>query len=44
MALPEQVRVKLLSDAAEYVSVTRVMQRDFPLAELPEAVALRYMM
>jgi len=38
MALPEQVRVKLLSDAAEYVSLTRVMQRDFPMAELLEAV------
>ena len=38
MALPERVRVKLMSDAAEYISMTRVMQRDFPMAELLEAV------
>jgi len=38
MGLPERVRVKLLSEVAEYVSATRVVQRDFPIAELLEAV------
>ena len=38
MALPGRVRVKLMSDAAEYISMTRVMQCDFPMAELLEAV------
>jgi len=38
MALPERVRVKLLSEAAGYVTSTRVMQRDFPIQELLEAV------
>ena len=38
MALPERVRVKLMSDAAEYISMTRVMHRDFSMAELLEAV------
>ena len=38
MALPEWVRVKLMSDAAEYISMTRVIERDFPMAELLEAV------
>lgn len=32
MALFALVRVKVLSDAAEYISMTRVMQRDFPFA------------
>ena len=38
MALPERVRVKLMSEAAEYISMTRVIERDFPMAELLEAV------
>ena len=38
MALPERVRVKLMSEAAEYISMTRVMQRDFAMAELLEAL------
>ena len=31
---PDKIRVKLMSEAAEYVSVTPVMQRDYSLAEL----------
>ena len=31
---PEKIRVKLVSEAAEYVSVTHVVQRDFTLREL----------
>ncbi len=38
MALPERVRVKLLSEAAGYVTSTRVVQRDFALEELMEAI------
>jgi len=38
MALPESVRVKLLSEAAGYVTSTRVMQRDFAIQELMEAL------
>ena len=36
--LPERVRVKLMSEAAEYISTEPVIQRDFPLAEFLEAV------
>ena len=35
---PTKIRVKLVSEAAEYVSVTHVVQRDFSLAELVEAM------
>lgn len=38
MALPERVRVKLISEAAGYISTERVMQRDFPILELIEAL------
>lgn len=38
MALPERVRVKLISEVAEYISTAPVVQRDFPFAELLEAV------
>lgn len=33
---PEKIRVKLVSEAAEYISVTHVVQRDFNLRELVE--------
>jgi len=35
---PEKIRVKLVSEAAEYVSVTHVVQRDFTLHELVEVM------
>ena len=35
---PSKIRVKLVSEAAEYVSVTHVVQRDFSLAELIETM------
>ena len=35
---PEKIRVKLVSEAAEYVSVTHVVQRDFTLPELIEVM------
>ena len=35
---PTRIRVKLVSEAAEYVSVTHVVQRDFSLAELVETL------
>ena len=35
---PATIRVKLLSEAAEYVSITHVVQRDFSLGELVEAM------
>ena len=35
---PSKIRVKLVSEAAEYVSVTHVVQRDFSLAELVETM------
>ena len=35
-AIPSKIRVKLLSEAAEYVSVSHVVQRDFSLPELIE--------
>ena len=35
---PATIRVKLLSEAAEYVSITHVVQRDFSLPELVEAM------
>lgn len=38
MALPERVRVKVLSDEAGYISSARVVQRDFALHELLEAL------
>lgn len=38
MALLERVRVKLLSEAAGCVTGTRVIERDFPIQELMEAV------
>ncbi len=38
MALPEQIRVKVLSEAAGYVTATRVVLRDFTAAELMEAL------
>jgi hypothetical protein len=34
----EKIRVKLVSEAAEYVSVTHVVQRDFTLRELVEVM------
>ena len=34
MALPERVRVKLMSDAAGYIEMTRVMERDLAFDEL----------
>ena len=34
----EKIRVKLVSEAAEYISVTHVVQRDFSLAELVETM------
>jgi hypothetical protein len=36
--LPAKIRVKLVSEAAEYISVTHVVQRDFSLAELVETM------
>lgn len=33
---PAKIRVKLVSEAAEYISVTHVVQRDFALGELIE--------
>ncbi len=33
---PARIRVKLVSEAAEYISVTHVVQRDFDLGELIE--------
>jgi hypothetical protein len=36
--LPAKIRVKLLSEAAGYVSVSRVAQRDFSVAELLEVL------
>jgi hypothetical protein len=36
--LPEKIRVKLVSEAAEYVSVSHVVQRDFTLRELVEVM------
>jgi hypothetical protein len=36
--IPEKIRVKLVSEAAEYVSVTHVVQRDFTLRELVEVM------
>ena len=36
--LPSKIRVKLLSEAAEYVSVSHVLQRDFSLPELIEVM------
>ena len=38
MALPETVRVKLISDEAGYISSARVVQRDFSIVELLEAL------
>ncbi len=38
MALPERVRVKLVSDEAGYISSARVVQRDFSMTELLEAL------
>jgi hypothetical protein len=38
MPLPELVRVKLSSEAAEFVALTPVVARDMPLAELLEQV------
>lgn len=35
---PAKIRVKLVSEAAEYISVTHVVQRDFSLAELVETM------
>ncbi|MGH9786318.1 MAG: hypothetical protein ACRD88_19290 [Terriglobia bacterium] len=35
---PAKIRVKLVSEAAEYVSITHVVQRDFSLAELVETM------
>jgi hypothetical protein len=35
---PEKIRVKLVSEAAEYVSVTHVVQRDFTLPELVDVM------
>lgn len=34
----DKIRVKLVSEAAEYVSITHVVQRDFSLAELVETM------
>ena len=51
--LPTKIRVKLVSEAAEYVTVSHVVQRDFTLAELvglmlpvvgTDAVRIRQMM
>ncbi|WP_321473545.1 hypothetical protein [uncultured Paludibaculum sp.] len=39
MALPQQVRVKLSSEAAEYVSLTPVVVQTLPFAELMHHVA-----
>jgi len=36
MPLPQTIRVKLSSEAAEYVSVTQVVMRDMPVRELVE--------
>ena len=38
MALPERVRVKLSSETAEAISITRVVVRDLPLRELVEHI------
>ncbi len=38
MPLPERVRVKLMSETAEYISTSPVVQRDYPISELLEAV------
>ncbi len=38
MALPESVRVKLSSEAAESISLTRVILQDLPLPELLEHI------
>lgn len=38
MPLPEQVRVKLSSEAAEFVALTPVVARDMPLSELVEHI------
>ena len=35
---PTKIRVKLVSEAAEYISVTHVVQRDFDLGELVETM------
>jgi hypothetical protein len=35
---PAKIRVKLVSEAAEYVSITHVVQRDFSLTELVETM------
>src|SRR3972149_132860 len=35
---PAKIRVKLVSEAADYVSVTHVVQRDFSLSELVETM------
>jgi hypothetical protein len=35
---PEKIRVKLVSEAAEYVTVSHVVQRDFTLRELVEVM------
>jgi hypothetical protein len=35
---PEKIRVKLVSEAAEYVSVSHVVQRDYTLRELVEVM------
>ena len=35
---PAKIRVKLVSEAAEYISVTHVVQRDFSLTELVETM------
>jgi hypothetical protein len=35
---PAKIRVKLVSEAAEYISVTHVVQRDFSLRELVETM------
>ncbi|MGJ5814982.1 hypothetical protein [Paludibaculum fermentans] len=39
MALPQEVRVKLSSEAAEYVALTPVVVQDLPFAELMHHVA-----
>ncbi len=39
MALPQQVRVKLSSEAAEYVALTPVVVQELPFAELMQHVA-----
>src|ERR1041385_1740774 len=36
--IPEKIRVKLVSEAAEYVSVTHVVHREFALHELVEVM------